>query len=168
MTAHLYNITLRGTEGPGRPPLLHADKLTVRIKILSALHRQVALRELLIEHPVVHFQRNTDGKNNLPAAPPSHSSGHTSVVDLEVQHAQLARGEVNYNDRNTPLEADLYNLESNIRFNSLLKGYEGTVSYANGDIRYAQYSPLAHNLNLAFDASPDRFNLQSALLKVGS
>src|SRR6476620_8055588 len=43
LTTHLYNITVRGTEGPGQPPLLHADKLTVRLRILSAMHRQVAL-----------------------------------------------------------------------------------------------------------------------------
>ena len=168
LTAHLYNITLRGTEGPNQPPLLHADKLTMRIKILSALHRQVSLRELLIEHPVVHFQVSKDGKNNLPAAPPSQSSSHTSVFDLAVQHAQLTNGEVNYNDQTIPVEADLYNLGSNIRFDSLQMRYEGTLSYANGDVHYAQYSPLAHSLNLAFDASPDRFNLQSALLKIGS
>lgn len=168
LTAHLYNITLRGTEGPSKPPLLHADKLTVRIKIVSALHRQVALRELLIDHPVVHFQVSKDGKNNLPATPPSQTSGHTSFFDLAVQHAQLTNGEVNYNDHTIPVEADLYNLGSNIRFDSLLKRYQGTVSYANGDIHYAQYSPVAHSLNLAFDASPDRFNLRSALLKVGA
>jgi translocation and assembly module TamB len=168
LTAHLYNITLRGTEGTGQPPLLHADKLTVRIKILPALHRQVALRELLIEHPVLHFQASKDGKNNLPAAPSGQSSGHTSIFDLAVQHAQLTNGEVNYNDRRTPVEANLYNLASNIGFDSLLKRYEGTISYAIGDIHYAQYSPLAHSLNLAFNASPDRFNLQSALLKVGA
>jgi hypothetical protein len=168
LTAHLYNITMRGTEGPSQPPLVHADKLTVRIKIVSALHRQVALRELLIEHPVVHFQVSKDGKNNLPATPPSQTSVHTSVFDLAVQHAQLTNGEVNYNDRTIPVEADLYDLGSNIRFDSLLKRYEGTVSYASGNIHYAQYSPLSHSLNLTFDASPDHFNLQSAALKVGS
>src|SRR3974390_3100934 len=35
LTAHLYNITVRGTEGPDQPPLLHADRLTVGIKIVS-------------------------------------------------------------------------------------------------------------------------------------
>jgi uncharacterized protein involved in outer membrane biogenesis len=82
LTAHLYNITMRGTEGPDQPPLLHADELTVRIKILSALHHQVALRELLIAHPVIHFQVSREGKNNLPTAPPSQSSSHTSVLIL--------------------------------------------------------------------------------------
>src|SRR5664279_1032877 len=47
LSAHLYDITLRGSESPQQQPLFHADKLTVRVKILSALHRQVAVRELI-------------------------------------------------------------------------------------------------------------------------
>src|ERR1700732_4997107 len=98
LTAHLYNITMRGTERSDQPPLLHADELTVRIKILSAFHQHVALRELLIVHPVIHLQVSREGKNNLPAAPPSQSSSKTSVFDLAVEHVQLTNGEVNYND----------------------------------------------------------------------
>src|SRR5579864_5038008 len=168
LTAHLYNITVRGTEGPGQPPLLHTDELTVRVKILSALHRQVALRELIIARPVVHLQVSRDGKNNLPTAPPSQGSSHTSVFDLAVEHAQLTNGEVNYNDRKTPLEADLYDLGTDIHFESLAKRYVCTISYDNGHVKYAEYAPLRHNLNLKFSASPDQFNLESALLKLGS
>ena len=152
LTAHLYNITVRGTESPDQPPLLHADELTVRIKILSALHHQVALRELLIDHPVVHLQVSREGKNNLPTAPPSQSSSHTSVFDLAVEHVQLTNGEVNYNDRKTPLEADLYDLGTDIHFDSLAKRYEGAISYNNGHVKYAQYAPLPHNLKLKFNA----------------
>lgn len=168
LTAHLYDITLRGTEGPDQPALLHADRLTVGIKILSALHRQVALQEVLIDHPVVYLQVSRAGKNNLPVAPASNSGSHTSVFDLAVRHAQLTNGEINYNDRKTPLDADLYNLGVDIHFESLAKRYTGVVSYDNGHVKYAQYAPLPHNLNLKFSASPDRFDLQSAFLKLGS
>ena len=168
LTAHLYNITVRGTEGPEQPPLLHADKLTVRIKILSALHQQVALKELLVDRPIVHLQVSRDGKNNLPTAPPSQTSSHTSVFDLAVEHVQLSSGEVNYNDRKTPLEADLYDLGTDIRFESGAKRYVGVITYNNGHLKYAQYAPLPHNLNLKFNASPDRLNLESVLLKLGS
>jgi hypothetical protein len=38
LTAHLYNITLRGSRAsPSQPPLLHIDKLTVGLKIQSIL-----------------------------------------------------------------------------------------------------------------------------------
>jgi translocation and assembly module TamB len=168
LTAHLYNITLRGTEGLDQPPLLHADKLTVRIKILSAMHRQVALRELLIDHPVVHLQVSNEGKSNLPAAPASPSGSSTSVFDLAVQHAQITNGEINYNDRKTPLEADLYDLGTDIRFESLAKRYAGNLSYSNGHLHYAQYALLPHNLNLKFNASREQLNLESVLLNLGS
>jgi translocation and assembly module TamB len=168
LTAHLYNITVRGTEGADQPPLLHADKLTVGLKIISAIHRKVSLQELLIDHPVLHLQVNREGKNNLPAAPPSQSSSHTSVFDLAVEHAQLSNGEVNYNDRKTPLEADLYDLGTDVRFSSLPKRYDGTISYQNGHLRYAEYAPLGHNLQLKFSATPERFELSSMTLRVGS
>ena len=172
LTAHLYNITVHGTEGPGQPPLLHADELTVRAKIISALHRQFGLRELIIDHPVIHMQVSRDGKNNLPTAPPSQSGGSsstsTSVFDLAVEHVQLTKGEINYNDRKTPLDADLYNLGTDIHFESLAKQYSGTLSYNNGHVRYAEYTTLPHNLTLQFSASPDRFRLESALFKLGS
>lgn len=167
LRAHLYNITVRGTEGADQPVLLRADELTVRIKIVSALHRQVALRELLIDHPVVHFQVRQDGKNNLPASPPSQGGGQTNVFDLAVEHVQLTNGEIYYNDRQTPLQADLYGLGSNIRFRPLLKRYEGSISYAKGSFQYAQSATLPHSLNLQFDASPDRLNVDPAVLKVG-
>ena len=168
LTAHLYNITLRGTEGPEQPPLLRADELTVRLKIVSALHRQVNLRELLIDHPVVYVQVGRDGKNNLPAAPPSQNSSHTSVFDLAVGHVQLNNGEVNYNDRKTPIDADLYDLGTDIRFESLAKRYEGVISYDNGHVKYAHYAALPHNLKMKFTATPERLNLDSALLNLGS
>lgn len=168
LTAHLYNITLRGTEDPSQPPLLQADKLTVRLKIISALRRQIALRELLIEHPVIHLQVRRDGKNNLPPSPPSQSGSHTSVFDLAVEHAQITNGEINYNDRKTPLEADLYELGTDIHFAALAKRYDGELSYNKGNVRYAQYSPLPHNLKLKFRASPERFDLDNAVLRIGA
>jgi translocation and assembly module TamB len=168
LTAHLYNITVRGTESPEQPPLLHADELTVGLKILSAFHHQVALRELLIAHPVIHFQVSRQGNSNLPTTPHAQSSSHTSVFDLAVEHAQITNGEVNYNDRKTPVEADLYDLEANTRFEFLSKRYVGVVSYNHGQVNYAQYTPRPHTLNFRFSASPQRFTLESALLKLGS
>src|ERR1039457_5967594 len=94
LTAHLYNIKLRGKEGPGQPPLLQADKLTVRIKIVSAFHQHLALRELLIDHPVVHLQGSKEDKNNRPAPPPGRGSSKASISDLAVGHVQLTNGEI--------------------------------------------------------------------------
>jgi len=168
LTADLYDITLRGTEGASQPPLLHADKLTVRIKIVSALHRQVSLRELLIEHPVAHLQVNKDGKSNLPAAPPGQSSSNTNIFDLAVGHVQLTNGEVDYNDHRIPVDADLYDLGTDIRFTQFAKRYDGTLSYRNGQVRYAGYKALPHSFDLRFSATPDGFSVAPATLNLGA
>lgn len=168
LTANLYDITLRGTESSDQPPLLHADKLTVGVRIISVLHRKVSLSELLILHPVVHVQVGRDGKNNFPTAPPSQNSSHISVFDLAVGHAQITNGEVDYNDQKTPLNGDLYDLGTDIRFTPVVKRYDGTLSYKNGRLQYAKYAPVPHNFDLTFSATPDKLIIKSANLHVAS
>ncbi len=168
LTAHLYNVVVRGSESPDQPPLLRVDKLTVGLKIQSALQRKVSLSELLIEHPVVHMQVDRQGKSNLPQAPPSQSSSQTSVFDLAVRHAQLTNGEVNYNDKKTPVEADLYNLGTDIHFNRLTTSYSGSISYDNGHLQYAQYAPMPHSFSAKFSANPSVFSVESAAMKIGA
>ena len=82
---------------------------------------------------------------------PAQSSGHTSVFDLAVQHAQITerRGRITTIDK-TPLDADLYDLGTIFDFDWLPKRYEGIFPTTSGDVRYAQYAPLAHSLNLEF------------------
>jgi translocation and assembly module TamB len=167
LTAQLRDITLHGTEASGQPPLLHVDKLTVSLKIVSVLRQQVNLRQLLIEHPVVYLRVDKDGKTNLPT-PPSSAGSSASIFDLAVRHAQITNGEVNYNDRKTPLDADLHELAADVRFAVFAKRYDGELSYKDGHVRYAQYTPLAHNLNLAFGVDPERVDLKSANLQIGS
>jgi len=167
LTATLYDITLHGTEGPGQPPLLHADKLTVGIKIQSLFRPKVSVRELLIEHPVVAVQVNRQGTSNLPTPPPSNSSSHTDVFDLAVGHVRLSNGEVSYNDRKTPLYADLYDLTTDIRFTDLPRQYAGSLFYRNGHISYDHRGALPHDLDLRFSATPDKLHVSSAVLRVG-
>jgi len=168
LTVRLHNITLRGTEALGQPPLLHADELTVGLKIVSVLHQQVSLRELIVERPIVHVQVNRSGESNLPQPPLSKSSSQTSPFDLAVGYVQIADGEVDYKDQKVPLDASLYNLSTDIHFVPLSKRYEGTLSYSSGEVRYSEYAPLPHSLKVAFSASPERFSVASAEFRVGS
>lgn len=168
LTAHLYNITLHGSERPDQPPLLQVDKLTVGLKIQSLVRRKITLKKLLVDHPVLHLGVDREGKSNIPQSPPSKNSGHASVFDLAVGHVLLTDGEINYNDKKTSLVADLYDLGTEIRFDPLAMRYGGRISYDNGHLRYAGYSPLPHSLNANFSATTAGLSLESAELKVGS
>jgi uncharacterized protein involved in outer membrane biogenesis len=168
LTAHLYDIVIRGTESADAPPLLRLDKLTVGLKIQSVLHRKINLSELMIEHPVVHLQVDREGKSNIPQAPSNQSSGRTSVFDLAVGHVALSRGEINYNDRKTPVDADLYDLRTGVTFEPSATRYRGSISYDNGHVRYGQYAPLPHSFNATFSATPSVFSLELAVMKVAA
>jgi translocation and assembly module TamB len=168
LTAHLYNITIHGTEAAGQPPLLHVDKLTVGINIQSILQRKITLSELLIEHPAAYVQVNRDGKSNIPRSPQAKSESNTNVFDLAAQHVLLTRGEINYNDSTIPLDADLYGLGTEIRFEPIDTKYRGSISYDRGRLQYGNEPVFAHSLEARFSATPARFSLESALLKVGS
>jgi translocation and assembly module TamB len=168
LTAHLYNITLHGSERPDQPPLLRVDKLTVGLKIESLIHRKITLNELLVDHPVVHLGVDREGKSNIPPSPPSKNSSRTSGFDLAVGHVNLTDGEIDYNDKKTSLVADLYDLGTEIRFDPVERRYSGRISYDNGHLRYAGYSTLSHSLTAKFSATPADLSLESAELKVGS
>src|SRR6185369_10184753 len=40
----LHDITIHGLEGAGEVPYAHADRLLIRVKILSFMHREIGLR----------------------------------------------------------------------------------------------------------------------------
>ncbi len=168
LTAHLYNITLRGAEPSDRPPLLHIDKLTVGIKIQSLLRRKITLSELDMERPVAYVRVDRQGHNNIPQSRRSSTESPTNVFDLAARHVLVTGGEINYNDATTPVEAELYGLRTEIHFDWLATRYHGSISYRDGRLRYADQRPLQHSLDATFTATRSMFSLESAVLKLGS
>ena len=168
LTAHLYNVVIRGKEAPAAPPLFQVDKLTVGLKIQSVLQRKINLSELLIEHPVVHLQVDGEGKSNIPQAPASQSSGQTNLFELAVGHTALTRGEINYNDRKTPVDAELYDLGTDIVFAPSATRYRGSIAYDKGRVRYGEYASWPHSFDAQFSATPAEFSVESAVMKVAS
>jgi translocation and assembly module TamB len=168
LTAHLYDVVIRGNESPDAPPFFRVDKLTVGLKIQSVLRRKVNLSELLVEHPVVHLDVNSEGRSNIPQPSPSQSSSQTDIFELAVGHVSLTRGEIDYADRKVPLDADLYDLGTDIVFEPSATRYRGSISYDNGNVHYGGYVPLRHSLSAQFSATPSAFSLESGVLKVAS
>jgi translocation and assembly module TamB len=168
LTAHLYNVVVRGNESPDAPPLLRVGKLTLGLKIQSVLHRKLNLSELLIEHPSVHLEVNSEGRSNIPQPSPSQSSNPTNIFEFEIGHVSLMHGEIDYADRKTPVDADLHNLGTNIIFEPSAARYRGSISYENGNLRYGEYAPVRHSFSAQFSATPSAFSLESAVLRVAS
>ena len=168
LTADAYGITIRGSEQKSRPPLVQADQLMVRLKIVSLLRKKVDLNEIILRHPVVNLLVNKDGTTNLPTAPKSKSNGSTSPFDLGIQHVLLSNGEIYYNDVKMPLDAELHDVQLELKSEFASKGYDGTLSYRDGRLQYGDMKPLPHDLKASFNATPSEFTLRPLVLAVAS
>ncbi|PYU08357.1 MAG: hypothetical protein DMG34_02030 [Acidobacteria bacterium] len=166
LTADAYGITVRGRDPLSARPLVQADQLTIRLKIASLLRKKVDLNEIVLRHPVVNLQVRKDGTTNLPTIPKSNSS--TNLFDLGIQHLLVEHGEIYYNDVKTPLDAELHDLEVEIKAQLIGQGYDGNLSYRNGRVLYGDRKPLPHDLNASFNATPSEFKLKPLVLTVGS
>src|SRR6184192_3875683 len=169
LTADAYGLIVHGTEPAGQRPLLQVDKLTVRLKILSVLRQKINLREILVEHPGAHLLVDKQGRTNIPQpTAPKQQSSSINVFDLAVGHALLNNGEIYYNDRKSSLDADIYDLHTDIAFESLASRYRGSLSYGSGKLKYGDLAPLPHTLQTQFIATRSRFSLNPMILTLGS
>ncbi len=167
LTADVYGVTIHGTEAPGQKPLLQVPHVRVGVKILSIFHRKVNLSELLIENPTVNLVVNQEGRSNLPEPPPKKSSSGTNVFDMAIGHVLLTNGEVQLKDRKIPVDANVFDLQTEIKFSQLAKKYSGTLAYQNGGIQSGQLKLLPHSLDARFDATPSELNLKPLVLRLG-
>src|SRR5579864_3249457 len=166
--AEAYGITIRGSEPTSAMPLAQADQLMIRLKIVSLLRKKVDLNEIVLRHPVVNLMVRKDGSTTLPTPPKSNSNTSTSPFDLGIQHVLIERGEIYYNDVKTPLDAELHDLQLEIKSEFLRNGYDGRLSYRNGRLQYGDMKPLPHNLTAGFNATPAQFTLKPLVLTVAS
>jgi translocation and assembly module TamB len=170
LTADVYGLTVRGTEPAEQKPLLQVDKLTIGLKILSVLHHRINLDQVVIVHPVACLRVTKDGRNNIPL-PQSASQPNTpspNVFGLAVGHVLLSDGQIYYNDRRSSIDADIYDLRTEIGFDASATRYQGAISYHDGQIKYAGLPPLRHGLEAQFSATPSELNVSPLLLTLGS
>jgi len=168
LSMDLYGVTIDGASPYPNPPLLQVDHMQAGVRIVSILSRTWYLTSFQLDHPVVHVFVDSKGVSNIPTIKSSGQSSNTSVFDLGVRHAVLAHGEVYFNDEPAEGAADLHDLEVKASFNSLLKKYSGKVAYSNGQLVYGTLRPVAHNLEVEFDATPTTFQLKQAKLTAGN
>src|SRR5215469_8698619 len=168
LSAEVYGITIRGTQPKSALPLFQADQLMIRLKIVSLLHKKVDLNEITLRHPVVSLVVRKDGTTNLPTPPKSKDSTSRNPFDLGIQHVLLERGEIYYNDIKTPLDAELHDLQLEIKSELLGKGYDGNLSYRTCRLQYGDLRPLPHDLTASFNVTPSEFKLNPLVLTVAS
>jgi translocation and assembly module TamB len=163
----MYDVVINGQAPYTNPPLLQLDHLAVGVQIVSLLSRSWYLRDISLDHPVVHVIVADNGETNLPKAKAG-GQNQTSVFDLGIRHVNVGQGEIYYNDRKSALDADLHDLRFQARFDPGPKRYSGELAYTNGKIHFQDLNPMVHSFEAAFDATPDTFTVRRAALTSGA
>ena len=159
-----YGVQVLGANGHPTPPVLTVEHIGLRIRIVSLFRREWYLQNLVFDRPVAYVLVDAQGNSNLPQPP---STGNTDLFTLGVRHARLDGGELYYNNRKSPLEADLRDLALAARFDPAQTRYSGTLSYREGRLQFGGYNPIAHDLDVSFQATPKKLTVSRGLLVSG-
>ncbi len=127
-------LVIHGLEGPGEAPYLAADKILVRVKILSffahttgtGIASHVGLNLLRVEHPQVHLIIDKDGKTNQPV--PKHPTTSSeplqdTLLDLRANEIDLVNGVALLNDRPIPFDVAARDLNAQVNYLSSTDRY---------------------------------------------
>jgi translocation and assembly module TamB len=167
LVANLHNVVLQGTKDPEDAPVFKAKKITLRVGIHLLLHQRLTLDELLVDHPVVHII--IDHKGNVPPASGKSASNLRKLFDLGVGHVLISNAELRYQDQQVRLDAELYDLGTEIKGDPHAQRYTGSVSYRDARLQYLNHHrTLRHSVTARFNISPSHFGIDFLRGTVGS
>lgn len=167
LTLDLYSVTVNGTAPYAEPPLLTVDHIGLGLGITSLLRREWYMRNIAVDHPVVRLLVDSRGNDNLPESKGKNRQGNVDWFQLGVRHALLDGGEVYYNNRKIVLNADLHDLTLKAHFDPVGEQYSGGLGYRDGQLQFAKFHPVAHELGMEFDVTRSKFTLRRAVLRSG-
>jgi len=139
LTADLDNFVIHGTEPSGQEPLLAIDRVSVRLRIISLLDRNVDLSRVTAQHPRTHLIIHADGTTNVPQP---HLATATptiaTILDLKIGQFDVVNGLIvaetdiagSANTKAVPIvwNARGSNLAAHLTWNKAGPQYAGTVS----------------------------------------
>ena len=153
------NLVIHGLEGPGEAPYLAADKIFVRVKIISFLQHSmgegvashIGLNLLRVEAPHVHLIVYPDGKTNQPV--PKHPTPSTepvqdTLLDLKANEVDLVHGVAQVNDRAIPFDLAAQDLNANVHYISSNDRYGATVDLRDLRTKMAKEPEAKSSLHL--------------------
>jgi translocation and assembly module TamB len=160
LAIELYGISAINPAAANKTPLLTTDRLQVSLQIWPLLHHQLQIDSVTIDHPVIFVKTAPDGRTNLPTPPPTQQSS-SSTMAVQIEHLTINNGLLQYDDRQTPLSAELAGFRTQVDFDHLSNAYKGVVAYDAGRIQTAQTRLFEHRAELHFIADAKKCTIES-------
>jgi translocation and assembly module TamB len=163
-------LTIHGLEASGEEPYVRAERVSLRLKIISLISRQVALRELVIDHLALHIIVNPDGSTNQPRPGPSASGEGLSTdrfVDLAVGRVQVNDGTLLLNQERIPFELAGGEFAIAMAYSHKDHGYDGTISLSLAAARWRQSTLAPGKVDLHFLMRADGADIRRLAIITG-
>ncbi|HVP47433.1 MAG TPA: AsmA family protein [Bryobacteraceae bacterium] len=119
------NIAIGNPPGFHAAHLLEAQKLSAQVALLPLLHKDIQVRSINIDHPLINVETNAHGTSNVEAllkkentksTPAPASSGSSSAGNLVVDQFSVTSGEVTFLDSaRTEGKIDIRGIDLSVR-----------------------------------------------------
>ena len=134
LTASAAPFILHGAEPAGELPLFRADKVQVRLHIISVINKRVDLAAVVVEKPQVRITIDNEGHTNLPTPKVRAHDGKPflqQLLQLKIRDLVLHDGFAEFNSERIPLDVRAQNLDADFHYESAGPRYAGEVSSRN-------------------------------------
>ena len=170
LQVEVRNITVHGKEAATDVPLVHADSLLARVKVISFLRTEFGFHSMRLDHPVIHIAVAPDGTTNVPA--PQVPQVRLEKIPFEplfalsIDHLSVRNGELLWADRKIPLDFDLHDTNLQMDYSFLRGRYESHLSVGKVDASIQDFRPFAWMATADFSLGTTFADVKS--LKVAS
>ncbi len=158
-------LVIHGLEGPGEAPYLKADKIFLRLKLLTlaarsmgADHLPIELSLLRIEQPSVHLIIDKDGKTNQPV--PKHPTKSDkpvldTLLDLKAADVELVHGIALLNDKAIPFNLAAQDLNAQVNYLAKTDRYGATIDLRNLQTQIMKEPEVKSSLHVQAEVGRD-------------
>lgn len=162
LTFQADGLVIHGVEGPGEAPYLRAEHIIIRAKVLSWWGRQVGLRSIVIDKPVIHLVVYSDGHTNQPhpKGPQQPGSSVQQLFDVKLEHAELRDGVLMVNDRAMPFDFNADNVQAAMTYVAASQRFDGHVSVGQMRAHYKNFKPFLAGAAADFSLFPNQLQVK--------
>ncbi len=160
------DLTIHGSEPPAQEPYAHVDTLKVRLKILSFFGREIGLRSVDAQHPVVHIIVRPDGSTNQPTPLISEDerqpkSLFARIFDLAIDRLDVSHGVFDWNENRVPIDIHADNVSARLAYALADKSYDGTLSVGHSSAVLQGKQSLVSSAELHVGIKRDAVEIKS-------
>ncbi len=120
---------------------------------------------------MIHVAFYSDGSTNIPTGqirPPSNQTSVQASVEqifaLSINHFEMRRGELLWDDQNIPLDFAVQNAALQMDYSFLRGRYEGHLLLGKVDTKFEDYRPFAWMTTADFSLAPSYVDIKSLVL----